>query len=393
MTTSVYAKNAQRITAAIQDSMITGRLENLPELSHEYTQAILELVQTEGPWALAADKSISLKRVADRIMEIRNDNYMTLFDGPSGGKFSAAFIEHLPVTVEHGRNLIGREGVPVEQLVTKLIKMYLEYEVSAANGLTQLADDISVKSPAQGDRFIADILGKTEVGKSAEAVSVGYLIRTALSHDKPSSAVQMAIQAKEPEMVRYLTGAESESRKNTFNKTVTLSIDVLTRMKQTNCDNLLSLAINIGSVDYAKSGSMSSFFASGGTLPEQFVVDAVRTTRTPYDQTFVFAESLSQPGPSKFIPALEGISGDQANMLAEVWLKSLGDAIVRLKKEGATLVRADVVNLIEPLAAKVENQDILKGAALASCIDGAYLAAVPSLKKFKGDILGQDLGM
>lgn len=393
MTNSVYAQNAQRVTRAILESFITGQYDKLPALSQDYTQAILELIQAEGHWAIGSDTSISLHEVADRIISHKTKEGYTLFDGRNRDLLATAFVDYLPVSVQHARLLLARSEPPMDKLVSKLIKMNLEYDLGSSTGLSDLVDLIANRSRAQGDRLITDILdGKAQLGRSADLLSMVFVIRTGLSHDTPSAPLLAAIKVKEEEILKHIGFGDSSSKIKSINSTVKLPVGVLTQFKAAGCDGLLEKLINLDSIDHKGPGTLSGFFSAGGRVPDAFISAALSSSKHGQDLKFVFAEALAT-NPVTLHTAVRFIDTDQANLNAEVWFKSLSDAIVHLKKEGVRLVKKDIVDLIEPLAAKVENRTILKGATLASGIDGEYLAIVPSLREFKGHYIHQELGL
>lgn len=392
MTNSVYVQNAQRVTRAIRDSFIRMQLENLPALANEYTLAILELIQAEGHWAIGNDTSISLGEVAEEVLGFRTKDGYSIFDGKNGARLAAAFVEYLPLSVQHARMLFGRSEVPMDKLVNKLIKMNFDYQLSSNASYCALAQDISRKSKVQADRLITDILdGKTRIGQSADLSSVMFLIKTGLSNDKPSAPLLAAIKAQESEILKHIGLGDSGKNIKAINEIVKMPVGVLTNLKIAGCDTLLGKIMNLGSVDYTEC-SFTGFFNAGGKLPDTFVSAALSSAGHPADLRFAFAEALFNT-PENLHAAARFINSDKVNSNAEIWLKSLGDAIVKLRREGVKFERKDVVDLIEPLTAAVENKVILKGAALASGIDGIYLAAVPSLKEFKGEFIHQELGL
>lgn len=393
MTNSVYAKNAQRVTRAIRDCFLSGAFDKLPALSQEYTQATLELIQAEGHWSIGADDSISLHAVAEQILGHRTKDGYSLFDSKNADLMATAFVDYLPVSVQHAKTLIARAEPPMEKLVSKLMKMNLEYQLGSATGLSDLVDLIASRSRGQADRLITDILdGKTQLGRSADLLSMVFVIRTGLSHDKPSDPLLAAIRAKEGEILKHLSFGDSGAKVRAINDSVKLPVGVLSKLKAAGCENLLDKLINLGGIDHKGTGTLSGFFSAGGRLPDAFISAALSSQNHAPDLKFVFAEALATD-PATLHTAVRFIDTDRANLNAEVWFKSLGDAIVQLKKEGVRLEKKDIVDLIEPLAAKVENRAILKGATLASGIDGIYLAIVPSLKEFKGHYIHQELGL
>lgn len=393
MTNSVYAQNAQRVTRSIRDSMIAGEFDNLPALSQEYTQAILELIQAEGHWSIGSDDSISLHAVAEQILGHRTKDGYSLFDRKNRDLMATAFVDYLPVSVHHAKILLARAEPSMEKLVSKLMKVNVEYQLGSSTGLSDLVDLIATRSPTQADRLITDILdGKTQLGRSADLISMVFVIRTALSNDKPSEPLQAAIRAKEGEILKHFGFGDSSSKVKAINDTVKMPIGVLTKLKKAGCDGLLEKIINLGGINHKEQGTFAGFFAAGGKLPDAFVSAALSSPNHAPDLKFVFAEALATD-PATLHTAVRFIDTDRANLNAEVWFKSLGDAIVQLKAEGKRLEKKDIVDLIEPLAAKVENRQILRGATLASGIDGIYLSIVPSLKEFKGHYIHQELGL
>lgn len=393
MTNSVYALTAQRVTRAIRDALISGQYEKLPALSHDYAQATLELIQAEGHWAIGSDSSISLHEVAEHVLGHRTKDGYSLFDGKNRDQLATAFVQYLPVSVQHAKSLLARAEPPMDVLVTKLMKMNLEYQLGSSTGLSDLVDLIASRSRTQADRLITDILdGKTQLGRTADLPSMTFVIRTGLSHDKPSEALMTAVKTKEAEILKFIGIGDSGSKIKAVNETVKMPVGVLSHLKAAGCDGLLDKLINLGGIDYKAYGTLSGFSNAGGKLPDAFVSAALSSANHATDLKFVFAEALAT-SPENLHTALRFIDTDRANLNAEVWLKSLSDGITQLKKEGVHLEKKDVVDLIEPLAAKIENRAILKGAALASGIDGIYLAIVPSLKEFKGHFIHQELGL
>lgn len=393
MTNSVYIQNAQQATRAMRDAFLKSQLDTLPSLSNDYTLALLELIQAEGHWAIGSESSISLEVVAEQILGHRTKEGYSLFDGRDGARIAAAFVEFLPLTTEHARTLISRSEPPMDRLVTKLMKMNFDYPISSVTGICDLAQTIATKSKVQGDRFITDILnGKTHLGRSADLQSMMFLFRVGLSNEKPSESLLAAVKAQESLILKQLAIGDSSSKIRSINETVKLPVKVLTNLKVAGCDDLLGKILNLRSVDYGREGALSGFFAAGGRLPYTFVSGSLASPNLAPDLRFVFAEALATT-PANLHAAVRFVGDERANDNAEVWLKSLGDALVLLGKEGLEFDRKQVVDLIEPIAASIENRAILKGAALASGIDGIYLAAVPSLKEFKGEFIHQELGL
>ena len=393
MTNSVYAQNAQRVTRAIRDTFLSGQYDKLPALSQEYTQATLELIQAEGHWAIGSDASISLHEVAEQLLGHRTKEGYSLFDSKNRDLLATAFVEYLPVSVHHAKTLLARSEPSMEKLVTKLMKANLEYQLGSSTGLPDLVDLISSRSQAQADRLITDILdGKTQLGRSADLLSMVFVIRTGLSHNKPSEPMLASIRVKEGEILKHIGIGDANAKIKAINDSVKMPVGVLSQLKLAGCDALLDKLINIGGIDYKGAGTLSGFFSTGGKLPDTFISAALTSANRGSDLKFVFAEALAT-NPVNLHTAVRFIDSDRANLNAEVWLKSLGDAITHLKKEGMRFERKDVVDLIEPVAAKVANRAILKGAALASGIEGIYLSIVPSLKEFKGEFIHQELGL
>lgn len=392
MKNSSYAQNARMLAAEIFSAFRNDRLEILTALSHDYQQAIFGLLQADGPWALTADKSISLQCVAEQVIDYRNGDKSSLFDGDNGGQVCAAFIEHLPVTVEHATILLGRGGFPLESLVSRLTKTYAEYPRFSGYEIATLAEDISKKEPEQADRLIADFFEKAQsVESNAAIVDLAIMIRTAMSHD-PSPDVKAAIKAKQP-LILHRFSRDTKKGLDSLKSMFKMSVDMLTRIKEAGCDALFPVLITVNGVDYSKKGSMSSFFRAGGELPEKFVSYAAGSSAFASDLMFAFAEALHPPGPAKLQAAIQKIEGCQANMLVELWLSSFCDAVARLKEEGVIPSKAEIVNMIELIAVKTDDKKKLRAAALTSSIDGKYLASVPAFRAFRGDFLHQELGL
>ncbi|MBI6882586.1 hypothetical protein [Pseudomonas putida] len=393
MTTSIYVQNAQRITDAIFKAFRNGDLDPIPQLSAEYQQAMAELIQADGVWGLHTDLSISLDHVAERLISLKTkDGYPLVGDGMrSAPHFVSAFIQYLPLSIQTAQRLVRIQECDLGKLVDKLKKSHFTYHLSSTNGLITLVDDIAAGSQRSADSFIVDILSKSVFGRPGDVISAIALLKTASMIDKPSAALTEIVGKKEAEFEGCFAGDDAAKKIGEMQSVVKLSIRALTGLKRAGWSSMLERLINTGVIDHKK-GSAREFFEEGIELPKPFVAKALGSKRDQFDLKLALYEALTSSRNSVFY-ALSFMDGEKGNELGDFWLKCLGDTITTAKKDGLSLDEDRIVQLIEDFSVKIPNQKILKGGALASGIDGEYLARTPSLRQYRGDFVHQELGL
>jgi hypothetical protein len=395
MANSPHPQHLQHLVTGIYEAFVSNRLDMLPGLSAAYQETLLDLIQTEGHWALHSDVTLSLRSVASSLLDHKTSDGISLYahGGKDSKAFVGAFIEYLPVTIESANRLV-RSNCSMANLTAKLMKSYYTYQLgSDTNGLNDLIDEISAKHQPAADRLIVDVLnGKSNLIRGADITAVGWLMRSGAMIDKPSEALRAQLREKESQLESLCHGDAGTDRLIKLNTTVMMPVKALTMLKSAGWSSMLEKLISVRSINYSGECSFSGFFSAGGSLPESFIQAALINNSYLADLKFVMAEALIGDS-AKFIAAVQSMKGFTANRNAEVWLKTLGDAVLHLQGEGVRFSRDQIVSSIEPLAAKIGDADILRGAALASGIEGKYLAAAPSLKPFKGEFIHRELGL
>lgn len=392
MTNSVYVQNAQRITTAIQQAFVDHKLDRLPLLSMEYGQALVELIQADGHWAVHTDPSISLQAVCKSVLNQKTQEGYIVVGHDTKQDYLAAMIDTLPVTIDTAARLISLPACPVDKLVNKLIKTYFSYPVDHA-GLIDLLTTISTKSKTQCERLLVDILvGKSTFSNPSDLIASGALMHLVAKQDQPSTALKDAIKGREADFLACINMGDPKDRLKALQGVVKMSVRAFTNLKLAGCDASVAMLLNIGSVDYKTETKYSSFFEAGGKLPASFISKSITSASYQFDMKFALVEALTVSDES-FINAIKSLPIDNYNSLAEYWFKCLGDAITTARQEGQNPSREAVVALIDTLAWRIDNKQILRGSTLASGIDGRFLAHSPSLKEFRGDYIHQDLGL